>query len=379
MIITYAKENYYNEVEKLWKKCFEDTDAFVKYYFTYKYDENNTLVLSINNEVVAMNHLNQYTLVMNGKKLSVSYIVGVATKQEFRNKGYMRNLIEIAIKEMYKRGQLFSILMPIDSRIYTRFGYEFIQDNLELNIDLTEYGVVHNDSYKINKVDPTNVIDLVDIYKNSTKDLFCYTYRDEAFYKIFYEEMISEGGQIYNFNNQGYIAYYQSDSTIQVREVFYDNIKTLNCIINYLKKTTNRLIINTHKNDVLRLLLPNIESNKITIKNFMMGRIVDFRGFVEQYFIGTDIKIVIKIHDNIINENNNTFSIRSNHLNVEVKQVDKISDIEISIGHITQLMLGYLSIEDLIKMNKIIINNKSITTTLSEIFSKKVSFINEYV
>lgn len=379
MIITYAKDNYFNDIEKLWQECFEDTDTFVKYYFTYKYDKNNTLVMLNNNEVIAMNHLNQYTLVINSKKLSVSYIVGVATLHEFRNKGYMRNLMEEAIKEIYDRGQLFSILMPIDSRIYTRFGYEFIQDNLELNMDLNEFEGVHNDFYSINKVDHNNVIDLVGIYKNCTKDVFCYTYRDEAYYKIFYEEMMSEDGQIYNFNNRGYVAYYQSDGKLEVRELFYDSIQTLNCILSYLKKITKSLVINTHKNDILRLLLPNIESNKITIKNFMMGRIINFKGFVEQYFIGINIKIVIRINDNIINENNKTFSIRSNLLNVEVNQVDTISDIEISIGHITQLMLGYLSVEDLIKMNKIIINNKTITTTLLEVFPKKVSFINEYV
>ena len=68
MNIRYAKPIDKDQVVSVWNYCFEDGEDFVKYYFENVYDENNTIIIEENDEVLSALQLNKYTIDLRDNK-----------------------------------------------------------------------------------------------------------------------------------------------------------------------------------------------------------------------------------------------------------------------------------------------------------------------
>lgn len=111
----------------LYEEVFaEDSARFVEFYYTYKTRENQILALEQDGMLVSMLHLNPYRMVVNGYETPANYIVAVATKKEYRHRGYMRLLLEKALKDMGDQGMPFTFLMPASEKIYAPFDFVWI-------------------------------------------------------------------------------------------------------------------------------------------------------------------------------------------------------------------------------------------------------------
>ena len=84
--------------------------AFVDYYFNNKYNNKNTIVVEKMMKLYRSLQLNQYKIKLNDKIYDTSYVVGVSTFPQVRGRGYMKNIMDILINEIYNRGQLVSLL-----------------------------------------------------------------------------------------------------------------------------------------------------------------------------------------------------------------------------------------------------------------------------
>ena len=73
-----------------------------------------------------MLHRNVYLLRMGEKTAVCDYIVGVATDKNSRRKGYMRQLMEKALKDMREEGMPFCFLMPAFEALYLPFDFTYI-------------------------------------------------------------------------------------------------------------------------------------------------------------------------------------------------------------------------------------------------------------
>lgn len=112
---------------ELYRNVFsEDTEKFVDYYYEYKIRDNEILALEEDERLVSMLHLNPYTMIVNGYELKTNYIVAVATDKEYRHRGYMRMLLEKALRDMSARRMPFTFLMPASERIYAPFDFVWI-------------------------------------------------------------------------------------------------------------------------------------------------------------------------------------------------------------------------------------------------------------
>lgn len=112
---------------RLWENVFsEDTKAFLDYYYFLKTRENEIYVIEEDDEIRSMLHLNPYQLQVGQERFWAHYIVGVATEERYRGRGYMRRLLVQSLKEMYRRKEWFTFLMPAAERIYTPYDFRFI-------------------------------------------------------------------------------------------------------------------------------------------------------------------------------------------------------------------------------------------------------------
>lgn len=113
---------------QLWEEVFvEDSPKFVDYYYEKKASHNIAYV-SGEEPYEAMLFRTPYTVQILDRVRELSYIVGVATREEFRHKGKMTALLMKAMEEMYSQRQPFTFLMPANPEIYRPFGFHYVYE-----------------------------------------------------------------------------------------------------------------------------------------------------------------------------------------------------------------------------------------------------------
>ncbi|MGN1033765.1 MAG: sterol carrier protein domain-containing protein [Intestinibacter sp.] len=235
---------------------------------------------------------------------------------------------------------------------------------------------------------------LADIYGESMKFLNGYTIRDQEYFKKFIMEIESENGRIYineENNNKSYIAYYIQGDTFFVRELIYNSVSSLKCVLAYIynhNTQCKRTVINSPVDDKIRLVVENLKTFKIKLVPFMAGRMINFKKYLETLNLDNEkIKkiegkfISIKVKDKYIKQNDGVFKISIVNSKINVEKVDEGYDIELNINSIAQLAFSYLNIEEILMLNEIEESSlnyeqKSILNTL---FEKKVNYIDELV
>ena len=388
MKLRYAKEEEKNNIKEIWNYCFNDSETFVKYYFDSKYKRSNTVVLDEGEEIVSSLQLNQYKINLNNRVYDASYVVGVSTFPQGRGRGYMKHMMRFSLEELYKREQLVSILMPIDYRLYRKYGYEHCYDQLEYTIDIEDLSKFKLNG-KLYKVENEHIDDLLEINNLFLKDVNGNVSRDRLYYENLFEEIKSEGGYIYIYEDngyQGYIIYFLNGENMFVREVFYKNIETLKSILKFIynhNTQCKRVIISAPVNDKIRFILDNPKTCDIKVKPFMMGRVINLKGYLETLDIESDKEISVRIYveDEFLTENNGVFKISLKNKKLKVEKTEGSYSAYFSINTITQLAFSYINIKEAFILNDIEDGNikKEVIDLFNTIFEKKDNYINEYV
>ncbi|MCL2030188.1 MAG: GNAT family N-acetyltransferase, partial [Oscillospiraceae bacterium] len=131
MDIRYAKPE--DDLQALWQVCFQDDGAE---FFASEYDPARALVTADGADApAAMLHWLPQTLYVpghggaGGGEMQAAYILGVATRPEYRGRGFAGDLVEQALFELYLRGIPLAFLLPRGARIarfYEKFGFRQI-------------------------------------------------------------------------------------------------------------------------------------------------------------------------------------------------------------------------------------------------------------
>ncbi len=386
MEIRYAKDNDINKVKEIWNYCFNDEESFVEYYFKNKYKSFNTIVALENKDVVSALQLNKYRLKINDKSYETSYVVGVSTLPQARGRGYMKEMMKFSLNELYKNDEIISILMPIDYRLYRKYGYEHCYDQIEYNLNiesLRNFKMVGTFKEATNE----HIKDIIDISNESLKDLNGNVLKDRDYYENLLEEIKSENGYIYINHNEGYegyMIYFINGDSMFVREIYYKNIRSLKSMLKFIYNHNTQcksVVINAPVDDKIRFVLDNLKTSEIKIKPFMMGRVINIKRLLEDINIDKNIEIEanINIKDDFIEANNATFNISIKDNKIKVKEVNEKADISMDINAISQLAFSYTNVKEVIYINELEYNNETCIELLETIFSKKNNYINEYV
>lgn len=384
MNIRFAKESDKNNIIDIWNYCFDDGPKFTDYYFNDKYKHENTIVVE-DDEIVSSLQLNQYNLKLNDKIYDTSYVVGVSTFPQARGKGYMKHIMDFTLNELYRKNQLVSILMPIDYRLYRKYGYEHCYDQIEYEIDIEDLSGFKSKGF-LKKAKLDNINDLINIENNFLKDLNGTIIRDKNYYENLFKEVESEDGHIYIHEDElkdGYIIYFINNENIFVRELYYNNLNALKGILRFLynhNTQCKKVTISSPIDDKIRFILSNPKTANIKLKPFMMGRVINFKKYLESLNIKSNenLSINISVKDDFIKENNKIFKIHLNNNKLNVESGDYIPDVEFNINTITQLAFSYINGKEAYLLNDLK-ENKKVIEFLDLIFVKKENYINEYI
>lgn len=324
----------------LWENIFEeDTKQFLDYYYNYKNIDNKILCKYVDEKIVSMLHLNPYKMYINNKKYLSYYIVAVATLAEYRKKGYMAELLNKSLNDMYKEKIPFTFLRPAKKEIYLPFDFEYIYNHnyLQLNNNnLKEVEICEND-YE-------NIANFTNEFLQKRYNNFCI--RDYNYIKTLLKEVKSENGNIIKlFDKDNFIGYY-----------VYWGVK---------EKITRAIFVDEN--------FTNIKETKPLV----MARIINLYEFFKNFSLkpnNDNITLYFNIKDNIINENNGLFKLTINSQNSYLEKTTDNNEniLNVSIQNLLSIFFGYKNISNFT-------NNKFILTNFNKINLLDKVFIDEEV
>lgn len=148
-MIQYATSKTQDQIHRMWKICFGDTQPYTEIYFREKYKNENTLVYFEGDKAVASLQLLFYNFTYCGTEIPVAYISGACTLPEARKKGYMAELLKRTFEELTKKDISLSILVPQEPwllNFYDKYGYAQTFDEGKKIVSLQELIKKHSNS-----------------------------------------------------------------------------------------------------------------------------------------------------------------------------------------------------------------------------------------
>lgn len=408
MKIRLANKDEKEQIINIWNYCFRDPKDYVDFYFENVYSNENTLVCDDDGKILSSLQLNQYVINVRGVDFPVSYIVGVSTLPEFRGKGMMKRVMEEMFDEIIKRGQHIAILMPIDTRLYRRFGFENCYDILTHSIEVKDLNnfrakgdFVELKKEKLLEVDNLPK-DLIDVYSKSMKNLNGYTKKDGDYFLRYLRDMKSEGGYIYvNYIDgiaQSIISYYINGDEMNVRNLYAIDNDALKSALGFIYSHNTQVKNVEITQDVrskIPYLVPNHRFLKTDVGQFMMGRIIDVEGTFEDIQDSFDKDLVqrisinsgsdtvkFRVYDDYIEDNNVqiSFNIEGDGLyyiiSKDFSELTTNSIANVSINEFAMLIFGYKSVFEIDGFEGLSDDEKKM---IEVIFPRCDNYIDEYV
>lgn len=215
----------------LWELVFaEDSKAFLDYYYFFKTQENEILVIEEDGAIRSMLHLNPYLIRAGEQQFNGHYIIGVATECAYRKRGYMAMLLKDAMQKMYERKELFTFLMPAAEAIYTPYDFRFVYDQT-----MRTYVIDEQQDYECSRGLPEGVVvaeagigdgkDLADFFNEYFSEKFqVYAMRSAQYYQTMLFEQQSECGGIKIIKKNGRLIgtfLYGDEEGLEIREPLY--------------------------------------------------------------------------------------------------------------------------------------------------------------
>ena len=391
MKVRYAKKSEKEIAIKFWKDSFKDNEEQIKFYFDNIYNEKNYLVLEDNSKIVSSLHENDYTFNFNNESIKSKYIVGVSSDITMRNKGYMSKLLISMLENSKKKGIPFVFLTPINPKIYRKFDFEYFSNIEYYNFLVEELANFKfpKDNYSYIEINEKNknlyLDDLIKIYNFNMKDNFCYLERDNFYFNKILKEVNSDEMKTFilykNKVASAYIIFGLYEENIEIREcmaldsISYKEILAL--IYGYRDYYKNVTLASPNSSNIEFLFDNQLNIEKI-IKPFMMMRLLNPLSIFKNLKLeNSNIKIYIE--DKILKENTGLYSLNNEISFSNITEEKASYDLKIDIADLVFLITGYFSNDELIELGKIDIKNRSIIKKLNKIFSKKNSYLYEFI
>ena len=391
MKVRYAKKFEKEIAIKFWKDSFKDNEEQIKFYFDNIYKAKNYLVLEDNSKIVSSLHENDYIFNFNNESINSKYIVGVSSDITMRNKGYMSKLLISMLENSKKKSMPFVFLTPINPIIYRKFGFEYFSNIEYYNFSVEELAnfKLPSNNYSYIEINEENknlyLNDLIKIYNSNMKNNFCYLERNNFYFDKILKEASSDGMKTFILYKDkkacAYIIFGLYEENIEIREcmaldcISYKEILAL--IYGYRDYYKN-VSLASPNNSNIEFLFDNQLNIEKNVKLFMMMRVLNPLAIFKNLKLeNSNIKIYIE--DKILKENTGLYSLNNEISFSNITEKKASYDLKIDIADLVFLITGYFSIDDLVKLRKFDIKNKSIIKKLNKIFNKKNSYLYEFI
>ena len=267
-------------LEEYWRHFFSQPDPLaIDYYFQHEFSCDKTYVLMLEDQIIGSATLEPYEMVLHGKVLKTTLIVGVFVIEPFQKQGYMTFMMNYLTKFLETQEIVTCIQEEIPG-LYNRYGFE---DCYPQNIwEVKRYMIPPMSSQGIRYV--LNPADCVELYEYFTRYFTGYFKRDIPYYERLRQEVHTTKKQMISYyqNNQLMatgLAFFDKEVGY-VTELLYRDAHSMLTILNYFLSMVPTLQVHTSKVEDLSKV---IEEASAQSSNWMKVKLNNREAFNRLY------------------------------------------------------------------------------------------------
>ena len=289
-----------------------------------------------------MLQLNPYRIRLEDKSFPSEYIVAVATKKEYRSRGYMRALLNTVLERMHSEKVPFTFLMPAAEAIYRPYDFRYIYDQCMQEVKKDETADARN-----RESEPQ---------KEGTLE-FSDAQRDTAYYQTMILERQSEKGGVRLMRENGVLKgfyAYALEEGLEVREPLYLNQfeGEFERSMQMLLDKSNIRKVDQNENRVqqsLRIYAP-LNKKGCKMRSMIMARIVCLPEFLKAMIVDETetLECSFAVLDSILHKNSCVWKLTSvrGEKEIHVQETEDSQGV-FPIADLTEYLFGRIDLEEL--------------------------------
>lgn len=143
----HSGETICKEIKEIWRENFELSDEWLDMYFSKVYRQADLMQITdaAGDGIISTLLLQRYMMYFHSTPIPVGYVSGAATRKEYREKGYMKRLMQEAMEAAYDRGDILLTLIPASKHLY--FYYDKLGFSTVFYADEERYTEKHTFEY----------------------------------------------------------------------------------------------------------------------------------------------------------------------------------------------------------------------------------------
>ena len=343
--------------------------------------------MSENEPPVASLVMNRKQMRFDGHMVKMAGVGGVATLPANRRGGAIRACMELSLRDFYNEGYAFSHLYPFSTAYYRQFGFAAAGHSVSWKVKISELRGLPKAGGSVRQLLPGDDLSpLLDIYNEMYKDVNFACARETFNRALDGDKPLAAKRWVFLWVDDsgvpgGFIVATRDKDTLHCVPGFPSNdvllFKDTRALCGLLNFVYSAFIANFEDIQFclpdhmdLTGLLPELSG--MNCKHVLNGmtRVLNVEEVLRLCRCRGEGRVSIKVTDNIIKENNDTFTINfMPGAENKVERAGAVSDIELDVGSLGALLGGCRGAESLCFMPDVTVNNKDMA--YDGIFYKK--------
>ena len=337
-------------VKKIWRETFSDSPEWIDMYFSRVYTDDDAFLLESDGQPVSSLILSQYSMLLHGREIPVSYMSGASTRRNARGNGNMSRLLAIALRQARHRGDWLVTLIPASRRLYGYYAQRGF--STVFYIEEQRYTSLHSFPFSGTYVEVTDlssdaVYDLFHRLESSRDGTILHSRRD--FDTILLDNALDGGDAVAIAHaatgDIAAIAFAVSEGSresdrLVIRRLLAVNPDAEQAILHTLRQR--------HPSSPFTVIAP-VTPHSFPIESRGMARIVNVEEILRVYAeAAPHVSMYIRVSDPIIEENNRTFFIHEASLST-VDASPRL-DLDVSVDVLASILFSTPRIGDVFNL-----------------------------
>jgi predicted acetyltransferase len=340
-------------------------------------------------KLCAVTTVNDYRTRFNGHTVEMGGVGAVGTLPESRKGGYVRKIFEKILPAMLEDGKIFSYLHPFSYPFYRKFGYELCYQPNRATIPMKYFREYPFPDGMEQYFPGSDISDISAVYHEFVKNKNLPLVRDEAhfrrrmdkdpymtdFYTYLHRDKDGKADAYIFFFSDGGIE----DRELRVKDFAWTTPEAFCAMLGFIGGLGAFMTFKWDAPPSVNLASIFTEAFDFTIENppWGMNRILNLPRALELLVPPEkNGRVTVSVTDAHLPSNSGAYSIEWESGAVSVKRASDFANLETDIQTLTQLVTGFLSIDQVRLKRTAVINGQD--DALRAVFAPKELYLADY-
>lgn len=258
-------------IRNLWYQSHpEQQRDYIDFYFQHEFSNSHCIVCEQDDKIISSLLIKEHVMSFLNRKFLISYLEGIATLPDYRRRGHMHELMNVALDEV-SHNHLITLTRAFNPKLFEPYGFEtvcyhkFYTISRKALLPVGMSGVSHQ----------YDVEELLDVYDTYAKHFDGYMQRDIAYYQLFVERAMLQHGNICVYrdekgNLRGYALYHQESEHAEIYEIIYLDSIAFMKLVAYVCGNEDEVVVQVSQAERIETLFPLAIGKR---QSFLMARI----------------------------------------------------------------------------------------------------------